>query len=277
LRIVLAHASLSQKKHQNYELENYHANRYTDHHINRRDICIADIQLVESIKNENRRFTNFNILNIMKKIIISSVIILATLFTYAGEKEYMQAMEKNLQELEKANTADEFQTLADNFEIIGEEEGDKWLPYYYVTFSYLSYVFTANAQVDTDMILDKADAFLEKARELSPENDEIEVLQGWIYQGRIQVDPMGRGQLFSQKASESFGKAKNINPDNPRIYFLVGQNVLHTPEMFGGGEEAACPYFKKAEDKFDSFKAETPISPDWGRETNFKQLKSCES
>ncbi|MBE9484841.1 MAG: hypothetical protein IMY74_08340, partial [Bacteroidetes bacterium] len=130
---------------------------------------------------------------------------------------------------------------------------------------------------DIDKFLDIAEGYLEKARQLSPENSEIEVMQGWIYQGRIQVDPMGRGQLFSQKASESFGKAKNINPDNPRIYFLVGQNILYTPEMFGGGEEAACPYFKKAEDKFDSFKTETPISPDWGRETNFKQLNSCES
>lgn len=213
----------------------------------------------------------------MKKIIISSVIILATLFTYAGEKEYQKAMKNNLQELEKAKTAEEFQAIADNFEIIGEEEGDKWLPYYYTTFSYLSKVFSANAKDDTDKILDKAEAFLERARALSPDNDEIEVLQGWIYQGRIQVDPMGRGQLFSQKASESFGKAKNINPDNPRIYFLVGQNVLYTPEMFGGGQEAACPYFKKAEEKYDGFKLETPISPDWGRDTNFKQLTSCES
>lgn len=213
----------------------------------------------------------------MKKIIISSVIILATLFTYASEKEYMQAMEKNLKEMAKAKTAEEFQAIASSFESIGEAEGDKWLPYYYVTYSYLNYIFTANAQDDTDKILDKAEAFLEKARELSPENDEIEVLQGWIYQGRIQVDPMGRGQLYSQKASESFGKAKNMNPNNPRIYFLVGQNVLHTPEMFGGGAEAACPYFKKAEDKFDGFNPETPISPNWGRETNFKQLTSCES
>lgn len=211
----------------------------------------------------------------MKKIILSSVIILATLFSFAGEKEYIKDMEKNLKELEKAKTSEDFLAIAANFELIGEAEGDKWLPYYYVSYTYLSYIFSENTEDNIDKILDKAEAYLEKARELSPENDEIELMQGWIYQGRIQVDPMGRGQQFSQKASASFGKAKNINPDNPRIYFLEGQNVLYTPEMFGGGQEAACPYFKKAADKYESFKLETPISPDWGRKLNFELTKKC--
>ena len=212
----------------------------------------------------------------MKKIIISSVIILATLFSFAGEEEYMQAMEKNLQEMAQAKTAADFQAIANSFERIAEAEGDQWLPYYYVSYSYLNYIFAGDATDDIDMILDKAEAYLEKARVLSPENDEIEVLQGWIYQGRIQADPMGRGQLYSQKADVSFGKAKNINPNNPRIYFLIGQNVYHTPEMFGGGQKAACPYFKEAEDKFGSFTPETSISPNWGREYNHKFAASCD-
>ncbi|MCD4723867.1 MAG: hypothetical protein K8R63_03430, partial [Bacteroidales bacterium] len=67
----------------------------------------------------------------MKKIILTSIIVLATMITFAGEKEYMQAMEKNLQELEAATTAADFQQIANNFERIGEAEKDKWLPYYY--------------------------------------------------------------------------------------------------------------------------------------------------
>jgi tetratricopeptide (TPR) repeat protein len=213
----------------------------------------------------------------MKKIILSTVIILATLFTFAGEKEYTHAMEKNIQALEKAKSADEYLQIASNFLNLAEEEEGHWLPYYYAAYSFLNHVFSDEGLEDIDKTLDKAETYLKKAREISPENSEIEVLQGWLYQGRIQVDPLGRGQSFSQKAAASFGKAQNLNPENPRIYFLTGQNVLYTPEMFGGGEEAACPYFKKAEDKFDSFKAETSISPDWGRDTNFKQLNSCES
>ena len=170
----------------------------------------------------------------MKKIIISGVLVLATLFSFANDKDFIKEMEKNIKELNEAKTASDFQALANNFERIAEVKNDSWLPLYYVTYSYLNMVFSEGNEAGIDMTLDKAEAYLNKARELSPENDEIEILQGWIYQGRIQVDPMGRGQSYSEKASVAFGKAKNINPDNPRIYFMVGQNVLHTPEMFGG-------------------------------------------
>ena len=211
----------------------------------------------------------------MKKIILSSIIILAGIFAQAGDKDYVKSMEKNLKEMEKAETSAEFEAFAANFEAIAKKNPDQWLAQYYVAYSYLNIVFSEEGSTNIDMNLDKAEAFLGKARELSPENDEIEVLQGWIYQGRIQVDPMGRGQSYSQKASTSFGKAKNINPDNPRIYFLVGQNVMYTPEAFGGGKEAACPYFIKAAEKYEVFKPESTISPNWGREYNHKLVVSC--
>ena len=212
----------------------------------------------------------------MKKIILSGIIILASIMSFAGDKDYFKSMEKHVKELEKAEEAAEFQTLADNFLAISEGFSDQWLPLYYVAYCYLNTVFSEEGPENIDMVLDKAEAYLGKARELSPENDEIEVLQGWIYQGRIMADPMGRGQLYSQKAAEAFGKAQNINPDNPRIYFLTGQNILHTPEAFGGGEKAACPYFVKAAEKYAKFKLETPISPNWGMEYNQKLADDCE-
>jgi tetratricopeptide (TPR) repeat protein len=211
----------------------------------------------------------------MKKIIISTLILVFTFTGYAGDKEYMKAMEQNIKELAKAKTASDYQGLANNFERIAEASPEKWIPLYYATYSYIHMVFAEGNDSDIDMLLDKAEHYLGKARELSPENDELEVLQGWIHQGRIQVDPMGRGQMYSEKASSSFGKAKNINPENPRVDYLVGLNTMYTPEMFGGGLEAACPFFKAAEEKFSSFEPETPISPDWGREHNFEMVKKC--
>jgi hypothetical protein len=211
----------------------------------------------------------------MKKILLSSVIILCTLITFAGEKEYMESMKSNLEELKKAETSADFEAVARNFELIAEKEANKWLPYYYVSYSLINTVFSKEKAENIDKVLDKAESFLGKARELSPGNSEIEVLQGWIYQGRIQVDPMGRGGEYSQKAAASFGKAQKLNADNPRIYLLTGQNVLYTPEQFGGGKEAACEYFLKAKDKYETFKPESPVSPDWGKEFNNIQARDC--
>lgn len=211
----------------------------------------------------------------MKKIIITSIIIAAAIFTYSQDKAYMQAMGKNLQEMAQAETLADFQSLANNFERIAEASPKEWLPGYYAAYCYMQMVFSSEGVEDIDQSLDKAESFLEKARDISPENAEIEVLQGWLYQGRIQADPMGRGMEYSQKASAAFGKAKGFDPENPRVYFLLGQNILYTPEAFGGGMEAACPYFREAKEKFDNFEPETPISPDWGKEYNETLVEDC--
>jgi len=104
----------------------------------------------------------------------------------------------------------------------------------------------------------------------------LHVLQGMLYQARIKIDPAGRGMTYSMKANEELNKAKEYNPDNPRAYYLLGMNVLHTPESFGGGPEAACPLFKKADEKFRTYIPQNVLSPTWGPERNLSFMKeSC--
>jgi tetratricopeptide (TPR) repeat protein len=211
----------------------------------------------------------------MKKVILTSTIILAMLVSFAGDNGYTERMKKNLDKLETVVSPETFLEIARDFKKIAAEEPDKWLPNYYVAYAFMNYVFSENYTSNLDTRLDEAQQYLDKARELSPDNAEIEAMQGWIHQGRIQVDPNGRGMKFSQKAAECFGKAKNLNPDNPRIYFLTGMNVLNTPEQYGGGKKAACSYFKEAKEKYDSFKPASPIAPDWGRKYTEKLVKDC--
>jgi len=79
-----------------------------------------------------------------------------------------------------------------------------------------------------------------------------------------------RGKEFSGKANQALKKAKEFNPENPRAYYLLGLNVLHTPKGIGGGSEAACPLFEKARDKFSKHIPENVLSPTWGGEENDK-------
>lgn len=216
-------------------------------------------------------------MNTMKTIIFSIIMGMALMGTYAGEGDYEAAMKQNLVGLNKATTAADYQQLANSFERISQAAAGEWLPYYYISYCYLNYCFAEGAPTEgIDGYLDKAETFLGKARELSPANAEIEVLQGWIHQGRIQVDPMGRGMVYSEKASASFGKAKAIDPENPRVYFLTGMNIMYTPEMFGGGKTAACPYFLIAKEKFSKFEPASEIAPDWGMEYNNELANGCE-
>lgn len=212
----------------------------------------------------------------MKKIILSSTLILAIMLSFGADREYVQKMEKNIKELYSAGSGSAFIALAGSFGQIADTEKDEWLPCYYAAFAYINYAFSGDDPSAIDQYLDQAQQWLDRAGKISPENAEIAVLQGWLYQGRIMADPSGRGMTFSQKAGASFGKAQKLEPENPRIYFLTGQNILYTPEQYGGGKAAACPYFLKAKEKYETFRPASSIDPDWGKEYNNKQANNCE-
>ncbi len=78
---------------------------------------------------------------------------------------------------------------------------------------------------------------------------------------------MTRWQKYSALATNLLKKAKELNQANPRPDFLIGQSVLYTPESFGGGKDRAMPYFEDSKKKFDEFKPESSISPNWGKKT----------
>jgi tetratricopeptide (TPR) repeat protein len=180
--------------------------------------------------------------------------------------DYVMMMTNQKQALNSAVTEKDFAELAVNFERIANSATDKWHPLYYAALCFInkSFVGADNAAKDAD--LDNAQNFVEKALEINPEESEILVLQGLIYQGRIQIDPIKRGKDFSLKANLVLKKAAEIDPENPRAYYLQGLNILHTPKMFGGGLEAACPLFEKANEKFAKHIPANILSPSWGGE-----------
>jgi len=210
----------------------------------------------------------------MKSSIVSFILILTTIFAYSQSgQDYMLNMVKQKKAFRTTNTEQGFQELANNFESIANTNIDKWHPLYYAAFCYINMSFTTKEPGKRDPYLDKAQVFIDKSLEIYPEESELFVLQGLLYQGRIQIDPTKRGRNFSGKAQKALKKAKEYNPDNPRTYYLLGMNALHAPESFGGGSEAACPLFKTAIEKFENNVPENVLSPTWGGDRN-QQLYS---
>jgi len=82
----------------------------------------------------------------------------------------------------------------------------------------------------------------------------------------MMVDPQSRWQSYGQQAGAALEWAKKLNPNNPRVYYLQGISIFGTPEQFGGGKAAAKPLFEEAVRKFDVFRPESALSPNWGRQ-----------
>jgi hypothetical protein len=175
-------------------------------------------------------------------------------------------MKKNIDKINSLNSVSAYFETANSFERIAKAETDKWLPYYYAAM-----LLTLTSYADTtaekkDIYLDKADMLILTADSLSPDNSEIYALRGMIAQARLQIDPMNRWMKYGAQSSAHFNKSVSLDSLNPRPDYLIGMNIYHTPEQFGGGKAAALPYLESALKKYDAFVPENELMPSWGRE-----------
>jgi hypothetical protein len=208
----------------------------------------------------------------MKQVLLSSVFLLLMFAGLAQSDKYKAAMAANVAAVDTSYSVGGLVALANSFERIGDAEKKEWLPYYYSALAHvnsgLMQMNGASGSVDatvTDPIADKAEAALNKAAALTTDNAEIQIVRKMIANLRMMADPMSRYMTYGPIGTEALEKAKSLSPDNPRIYMLEGQDKFFTPEQFGGSKTEAKVLFQTAMQKFNTFKPETALHPNWGK------------
>jgi tetratricopeptide (TPR) repeat protein len=191
---------------------------------------------------------------------------------FSQENRYEQAMLQAKEKMNNAGINSEFIEAANTFERIGQSEKNEWLPLYHAAFCYVTIGHLEQDMTKKDPIFDKAQQFLDRAFVIAPQESELFTLQAFVYPGRMAVDPMGRGVEYLGKLNAAIDKAIQLNPDNPRSYYLRAVILVNMPEAFGGGPAVAKPIFETAKQKFDQFIPKSPIWPDWGKEQNNEEL-----
>jgi hypothetical protein len=212
----------------------------------------------------------------MKTKLLILAITLWSFNSFGQEDAYISTMLSTMESMDNASEKEDYLRCASQFERIATAEKSKWLPYYYGANSLIIMSFDETDGHSKDLILDRAQQLLDQALELAPEESELFALQAFLYPSRIMVDPMGRGMLYMEKMFLSLETAKALNPDNPRIYFLEGVNMLNMPPAMGGGPEVAKPILEEADAKFKTFQNEDPLWPKWGEEANLAELKKVQ-
>jgi tetratricopeptide (TPR) repeat protein len=184
---------------------------------------------------------------------------------FANDGRYIDAMKKSIQSVYAAQSIDELQQSANTFERIATAEKTRWEPHYYAAFAYIMMANRENNGAKKDGYLDQSMAAIEKAKAIAPAESEIIALEGFVYMIRVTVDPGSRGPEFAGLAMQTYGKAININPENPRALVLMAQMQHGTAKFFGSSTVEACGTLTKALEKFESFKSENPLAPQWGK------------
>jgi tetratricopeptide (TPR) repeat protein len=175
-----------------------------------------------------------------------------------------------------AKTTKEYTAAASYFENLAIQKPDQWLALYYTAFCYIQASYPAEPDKTKDALLDKAQPWIDKAFHLKPDEPELYVLQAFLYQSRIQINPALRGMSYSMKADSELRTATGKDDGNPRAWSLLGYNLYHTPAAFGGGPQKALPLFLKAREKYRSFKPSLPFMPNWGEPENQNMIAICE-
>jgi tetratricopeptide (TPR) repeat protein len=209
---------------------------------------------------------------IMKKLLVFLVAFALPALTFGQPDRYQQSMLRAIERMNNASSINEHQDAANMFERIAQAEKSEWLPLYHAGHTYVVIAIEEQDLMAKDRYLDRAQEFVDRALKIAPDESELFALQAFIYPIRMSIDPMVRGMELFDRMNAALDRAIRLNPDNPRGHFLRAVTTLNIPEAFGGGPSAAKPIFLTAKEKFDNFKPESPLWPDWGKEHNEEEL-----
>jgi hypothetical protein len=195
-----------------------------------------------------------------------AIILTLIVSTLTAQDKYTENMLKNIDATYNAKTVAEHQTTANAFERIAAAEKTKWEPYYYAAFSNIKMAMLETENAKKDVYLDLATKDLDLAKAIKANDSEITALEGFVHMIRVTVDPATRGQEYSGKAFRSFSTAVALNPENPRALSLLAQMQYGTAQFFGSSTAEACGTVEKSLQKFETYKAENALSPQWGKQ-----------
>jgi hypothetical protein len=166
--------------------------------------------------------------------------------------------------------------------LIAKKFNTEWTAGYYAALSKIMLNYEEPDATKKDAYLDEAEDYLAAATTLADKNDkntqsEIYAITAMLANARLGVDPQKRWQKYGKIFESNLEKAKEANPENPRIYFLKATSTFFTPKMFGGGPKKALPYFEKADGLFAKQSHDDITKPFWGKEANDEFMKQAKT
>jgi hypothetical protein len=211
----------------------------------------------------------------MKKQLFFFLVMLVAITVRAQDEKYTTAMKNAITVVDTCEAKNTFIEVREKFDFISKQKKDEWLPVYYMAFCDVHIAMLEKDADSIDYYAGRADEELKAAETTSKDNSEIYCLKALNTIAQINVDYMGRALAYSSRAGKFLDDAEKIDPKNPRIYYLQGRFLYGRPKQFGGGKEAAKPFFQKAVDVYNTKDETASIFPHWGKRLSFYLLDAC--
>jgi len=190
--------------------------------------------------------------------------------------QFKEDLKAGVEDFDASKSMNECVSAGNHLALIARKYPEQWAANYYACYSLTVLSYIEKDAKKKDAYLDDAEVFLNNAfSDYKTESDELYVLKAMFANARLAVQPAMRYKKFGDLFNENIEKAKTIQPDNPRIYYLKGNSVYYTPKMFGGGAKNALPEFEKAETLFAKESKDDIYKPFWGEKQNDEMITKC--
>ena len=203
----------------------------------------------------------------MKKLFLSTLLMIAV--SSFAQTSFEKVMNEKISKIAAAQTTEDLTALSNDFVRIGDKEKTQWLPYYYAAHATIEKgrkLMRTGQVSELDAIAADAQKNVDKAMEISKDNAELLILQKMIHSLKMMVDPQARFMSEGMLAADALSKAAKLEPENPRISLLKGEDTYFTPEQFGGSKTEGLALLQKSVDQFKVYKPKTVLDPTWGKE-----------
>ncbi|UII30261.1 hypothetical protein LVD17_18365 [Fulvivirga ulvae] len=211
----------------------------------------------------------------MKALMLITTMFFIIYSSHAGPSKYEEAMQENISKLYASRTVEEYQEVINKFDRIAAMETDKWEPLYYAGFGYIMMATESKEATVKDKYLDLALEKITAGTKLQPQESELIALEGFVHMIRVTVDPATRGAQYSGLSMQAYGRAVELNPDNPRALYLMAQIEYGTAQFFGSDTGEACAKLELAIEKFDTYVPDSPLAPAWGKGGAIASMERC--
>ncbi len=208
-------------------------------------------------------------LTIMKKVIAIALFLISSV-TFAQE-QYSKGMQKAFQLWGEGKSTE----ASNMFERIANAELDNWLPYYYVAQINTIVSFGEKDKEKLTQQLEKAQEYVDLAKNIAPDNPEIMVQQAMTYTAWIAFDGATYGMTLSGKVAAVYAKAQEMAPDNPRVVFSKAEWDMGSAAYFGQDTAPYCKDVERSLELFANFKPESEFHPNWGQDRAEMTIKNC--
>jgi len=154
------------------------------------------------------------------------------------------------------------------FERLADAGKMEWLSRYYTGLAsnrIVQYYLGQNDKKQARRFVDDAIGQLERSIELKDSFAESYALLSNLLGTKIGLKPI-LGMRLGAKSGVLMSKAMQLDPNNPRVLLISGQNAFYTPKMFGGGKNKSMEKLTRAVACFDTATVQNPVLPEWGHE-----------